>query len=195
MKMEPWSRHLTPARTSLIIMTLLTSCAPTYDAKIDNQLSMVQSETDQGIVKLIETGKRIQELQKARDPQFRGTLAEICSAANLAMFKSNVAKKAITDDCTTASYDSNLQTFYGKVNSDLNSLEMRMTASPDLSTAPLSESFKKLQENMDELEGLHSRQAFISPSALVPIRNALNAQFQTLMQYELNLESGKKPAS
>jgi hypothetical protein len=163
MRAVPWSCHLTPARTFLIIMAVLASCAPTYDAKIDNQLSTVQSETDQGIVKLIETGKRIQELQKARDPQLGGTLAEICSATNLAMFKSNGAKKAITDDCSTASYDSNLQTFYGKVSSDLNSLEMRMTASPDLSATPLSESFKKLQDNIDELEGLHSRQGYVGP--------------------------------
>jgi hypothetical protein len=154
-----------------MVVAVIASCAPapTYDESTDKQIMAVQQETDAGLEKLITLGRKIDSLRNLKD------LA---------------SQKALKDAQSKASYDANVD-FYDKVDTDLTSLQLRMTATPDLSGVKLDESFKALQDNMDDLRKFHSDHGVIGAQALSNARTAINQQFKTLMQYELNLKSGK----
>jgi hypothetical protein len=154
-------------------LALLAACAPTpYDQTTDAQITSVQQETDAGLVHLITLARRVESLRNLPDP---------------------ASRKALAEAQQEASYAANSD-FYDRVDTDLTSLQLRMTSTPDLSTAKLDQSFQQLFANMNDLRQFHSQHDFIGSAALMPIRNAFNQQFKTLMQYELNLKSGNKPA-
>lgn len=157
----------------LAVLAVLAACAPIYDEQTDKQIAAVQQETDAGLVKLITLARRIDRLKEQPDPASRQALAEATLKAG---------------------YEANAE-FYDKVDSDLTSLELRMTATPDLSAAKLGEAIKALRDNIDDLRTFHADHGTIGAKALVRSRAAVNEEFKTLMHYELNLKSGKQAAS
>jgi TRAP-type uncharacterized transport system substrate-binding protein len=157
-----------------VLLAVLAACAaPTYDEQTDKQIAAVQQETDAGLVKLITLARKIDRLKEQSDP---------------------ASRKALAEATLKAGYEANVD-FYDKVDSDLTSLELRMTATPDLSAAKLGESIKALRDNIDDLRKFHADHGTISASALVHVRTAINQEFKTLIHYELNLKSGRQAAS
>jgi hypothetical protein len=155
-----------------IALIVLASCAPTYDETTDKQIAAVQQETDAGLTKLITLARKIDSLKGLNDL---------------------TSQKALADAKSKASYDANTD-YYDKIDTDLTSLQLRMTATPDLSSVKLEESFKALRDNLNDLRQFHSDHGLIGAQALTNARTAINQQFKTLMQYELNLKSGKAAA-
>jgi hypothetical protein len=153
-----------------IALIALASCAPAYDEITDKQIAGVQQETDAGLTRLITLAQRIDSLKNLDDP---------------------ASKKALAEARAKASYDANID-YYDKIDTDLTALQLRMTATPDLSGVKLDECFRALRDNIDDLRKFHSDHGFVGAAALMSFRTAINQQFKTLMQYELNLKSGKK---
>jgi hypothetical protein len=159
---------------AIILFALMTlaSCAPPYDETTDKQISSLQQETDMGLVRLISLANRMDGLKDAKDP---------------------ISVKALADARAKAGFDANAD-FYDRIDTDLTSLQLRMTATPDLSGTSIDKSFAALQENLNDIRTFHSSHGVIGAQALMRVRTALNEQFRTLLQYELNLKSGKKAA-
>ena len=155
-----------------VAISAIVACAPTYDEATDKQIMAVQQETDAGLRRLISLSQKIDSLKDLSD---------------------TASQKALADARSKAIYDANSD-FYDRVDTDLTSLQLRMTATPDLSAASLERSFKAIRDNIDDLRSFHSRYKVIGAQALSSARAAINQQFKTLMQYELNLKSGKKAA-
>ena len=88
-----------------------------------------------------------------------------------------------------ASYAQNSD-FYDKVDSDLTILRTRMLASADPSAAKLAPIFDNLAASIADLRRVHEAQDRLGAAALVATRNQLNAQFSTLLTYELALKKG-----
>jgi hypothetical protein len=157
---------------ALAALAVIAACAPTYDETTDKQIMSVQQETDAGFVRLIGLARRIESLRNLTDPTSQKELAEARAKA---------------------SYEANAD-FYDSVDADLTSLQLRMTSTPDLSTTKLDASFKALWDNLNDIRQFHSEHGFIGAQALTSARVAINQQFKTFMQYELNLKSGNKAA-
>ncbi|MEJ0020916.1 MAG: hypothetical protein WDN25_31085 [Acetobacteraceae bacterium] len=156
----------------LLGLAILASCAPTYDETTDRQIMAVQQTTDAGLVRLITLARRIDSLKDLSDP---------------------ASQKALADARAKAGYAANAD-FYDTAEVDLTSLQLRMTATPDLSATKLDVLFTTIRDNLDDLRKFHSEHGLIGARALSLARTPINQQFKTLMQYELNLKSGKKAA-
>ncbi len=167
------SHAFRPPAILILLVAIVVSCAPTYDEQTDRQIAAVQQETDAGLVRLITLGRRIDALRKSQDP---------------------ASRKALADARAAASYDANTD-FYDRVDTDLTSLELRMTATPDLSATKLDQAIKAIMDNINDLRQYHSQHGFVSPDVVSLIRGPINQQFEALMHYELNLKSGKQASS
>ncbi len=87
-----------------------------------------------------------------------------------------------------------LSDFYDKADSDLVILRTRMLASADPSAAKLAPVFDNLAASIADLRKVHEAQGRLGATALVAIRNQLNAQFSILLTYELALKKGAASA-
>src|SRR5690348_17298358 len=83
--------------------------------------------------------------------------------------------------------------FYDQVDTDLTVLRTRMLASADPSAAKLVPVFDNLAASIGDLRKAHEAQDRLGAAALVATRNQLNAQFSTLLTYELALDKGTAP--
>lgn len=161
---------LRPLAALLVLLAGLAGCAPpAYDPITDQQITAVAQETDGLLVRLITLDERITQLQKLDDP---------------------VSQKALADARKAAGYGANIDA-YDQISTDLATLKLRMTATPDPSAKPLAKSIDAISDNVTELQRLHATQDHLSRAALQAVRPALQQQFQTLMLYELNLKAGK----
>ena len=168
------------------LAVLLAGCVAPYDDQTDKAISALQQETDAEIVRLITLDHKIASLS-GQDVSSQATLTAVCTA----MPPSNTA---LAIACSKASYDQNTD-FYDKFDTDLTSLKLRLDAAPDASTPSLDNLLKQLQDIVlspqGGLQSLHAKRVVLNESALTSTRAPLNALFQTLLRYELNLKNGK----
>jgi prophage DNA circulation protein len=155
--------------TLLALLGWLAACAPAYDPTTDAQITAAQQETDALLVRLISLDQRIAQLAKLADPASQKALAEARAAA---------------------SYGENMDA-YDRISTDLTTLKLRMTATPDLAAAKLGQSIDAIRANIEDLQSVHAEQGFLGAVALQLARTAINQQFETLLRYELNLKAGK----
>ena len=174
------------------IAAVLASCAPAYDPQTDNEITLLRQTTDEGIVRLIALAGEINSLGGAANAHAAPSLAQTCSDQHLAAVGSPSLRKQLSQACSEASYDANLN-WYVAIISGLKGLESRMTASPDFATSSLHTEFAKLEENIALLQGLHLRNRYVGEAALTAIRTPINAEYGTLLHYELALRGGKNP--
>lgn len=85
------------------------------------------------------------------------------------------------------SYQANTD-FYSKVDTDLTSLELRMEAVADKSTAKLPQFFENMRAQMKNLQDAHKADSTLKEIVITPVRDQLNAQFAVLLTYELSLK-------
>jgi hypothetical protein len=150
---------------------LLVSCAPTYDAIADQMLADTQKQADEGLIKL---------------QYFSMTIDSLAHSTNANDIKT------LADDKTKASYPSNTE-FYADLQASIQTLEIRMTATPDLSTTKLTNAFTQLESNVETIRALHASQNILGAAYLKDARQILDQQFKALTVYELTIKSGSKP--
>ncbi|MBV9749119.1 MAG: hypothetical protein JO157_09910 [Acetobacteraceae bacterium] len=165
---------------------LLAGCVAPYDEQTDEAISALQQETDAEIVRLITLDHKIGALS-AQDVSNQATLTAVCTTVP-------PGNAALADACGKASYDQNTD-FYDKFDTDLTSLKLRLDAAPDASTPSLDNLLTQLRNIVlspqGGLKSLHAKRVVLNESALTSTRAPLNALFQTLLRYELNLKNGK----
>ena len=103
-----------------------------------------------------------------------------------------LARSHDTTSVAKLSYSQNSE-FYDQVDTDLTVLRTRMLASADPSAAKLAPVFDNLAASIGDLRKAHEAQDRLGAAALVATRNQLNAQFSTLLAYELALKKGTAP--
>jgi type II secretory pathway component PulK len=108
------------------MLSVLASCAPTYDNIADQMLADTQKQADAGLLKLETLATTIDSMQNDQDPD---------------------AKKVVADAKKQAGFASNTD-FYDQLQSSISTLTTRMTAMPDLSTPKLNTALSKLDENV-----------------------------------------------
>jgi len=154
-----------------LLMSTLTSCAPTYDSIADQMLVNTQKQADDGLLNLENLETRIDFLKKSSNPNDRKTLAD--------------AEKQ-------ASYASNMD-FYNNLQSSLTTLDTRMTAMPDLSTPKLTNALSALENNVNDIRSTHASQNHLSADYVKESEQILDQQFKALTVYELTIKGGSKP--
>jgi hypothetical protein len=87
-----------------------------------------------------------------------------------------------------ASYTKNVA-FYDGVDTDLKSLELRMEATPDPSTANLPIIFSNLSNQITTLRKTHEETGTPTEFFLLATQQQLDAQFAALLTYELSLKT------
>lgn len=87
------------------------------------------------------------------------------------------------------SYASN-KGFYDIADTDIKSLEIRMEATQDPSTANLPTVFSNLSTQMSEMRELHMEKNTLSEYYLRPQQAYIDSVFAALLTYELSLKSG-----
>ncbi len=85
--------------------------------------------------------------------------------------------------------------WYNNVDSDMTSVEMRMEAIPDPSTANLPAFFDNLRTELAAVRKDHQAKGNLSPIVWIVTRSQLNAQFAVLLTYELSLKKGGSPGA
>jgi len=153
------------------MVSMLASCAPTYDNIADQMLVDTQKQADDGLLKLENLGKQIDNLKKSPNASDR---------------------KAIADAETQASYASNID-FYSKLQSSMTVLDARMTSNPDLSTQKITTSLGDLEKNIESTRQVHASQNTLGPDFAKEMRQTLDQQFKALTVYELTIKNGSKP--
>lgn len=103
-----------------------------------------------------------------------------------------LARSHDTASVAKLSYAQNSE-FYDQVDTDLTVLRTRMLASADPSSAKLAPVFDNLAASIGDLRKVHEAQDRLGAAALVATRNQFNAQFSTLLTYELVLKKGAAP--
>ena len=78
---------------------------------------------------------------------------------------------------------------YDTVDTDLKSLELRMEATPDPSTANLPIVFSNLSTEITNLKNTHKQSGTLSEFFLRATQQQLDAQFAALLTYELSLKT------
>jgi hypothetical protein len=91
------------------------------------------------------------------------------------------------DSLKKSSYSASID-FYNKVDTDLTSLELRMEAVPDPSTAKLPLIFENFRTQINNLRTTHQKDTNLSAITYTALRNQLNAQFAVLLTFELSLK-------
>src|SRR5262249_20271406 len=125
----------------LLLMTaILASCAPTYDDVGDQMLVDAQKQADDGLIRLENLERQIDELKK------RPNASE---------------QKDRADAESQASYESNID-FYSKLQSSMAVLAARMTSNPDLSTQKIGTALENLDKNIDSTREVHEAQNSLS---------------------------------
>ncbi|HEY2107753.1 MAG TPA: hypothetical protein VGH29_18290 [Candidatus Binataceae bacterium] len=155
----------------LAAASTLAACAPAYDSIADQLVADTQKQADQGLLKLENLAMTIDRLTQSRAADDR---------------------KALADAKVRASYASNMD-FYNDLQSSLCVLDARMTATPELSTAKLTNALSRLEENASEVRTAHASQNLLSADYLKASRQMLDQQFRALTVYELTIRSGGKP--
>lgn len=89
---------------------------------------------------------------------------------------------------TKAAYADNIG-FYDDVDTSLKSLELRMEATPDASTANLPIYFNNLRTEISNLRATHKEYGTLSSYALKATQSQLDSQFAVLLTYELSLKT------
>lgn len=80
--------------------------------------------------------------------------------------------------------------FYDQIDTDLKSLEIRMEATPDRSTANLPVYFANLNSEILILKDLHKKHDALSEPFLRATQQDIDSQFAALLTYELSLKTG-----
>jgi hypothetical protein len=89
---------------------------------------------------------------------------------------------------TNPAYSDNVK-FYNTVDTDLSSLEIRMEATPDPSSANLPTVFSNLKTELASMQSVHKKQSRLSSFYLHATQNLFDAQFAVLLTYELSLKT------
>lgn len=164
-------RNLAAVRSvlSMVVLLLVTAgCAsvPQYDAVTDAAVTALQREVDGRLVALQSAAERIAAGSTAGVPD--------------------------TDAQQILSYAAN-GAFYDTVEADLTALELRMEAVQDPSTANLPQHFQTIRTMLANLRQLHRAQNGLGARAIGITRLQMNAQFATLITYELALKGVAAP--
>ncbi len=122
------------------MLSVLASCAPTYDNIADQMLADTQKQADAGLLKLETLATTIDSMQNDQDPD---------------------AKKVVADAKKQAGFASNTD-FYDQLQSSIATLTTRMTAMPDLSTPKLNTALSKLDENVAAVRSQHFKSNSLS---------------------------------
>ncbi|HXR34614.1 MAG TPA: hypothetical protein VN754_01620 [Candidatus Binataceae bacterium] len=152
-------------------VTILASCAPTYDSIADQMLVDTQKQADDGLLKLESLAVMIDTLGKSPNAS---------------------DQKAVADARRQASYGSNMD-FYNNLQSSLTTLDTRMTATPDLSTPKLNNALSNLEKNVNEVRTTHAAENTLGADYVKASKQILDQQFKALTVYELTIKSGSKP--
>jgi hypothetical protein len=153
------------------MVSILASCAPTYDNIADQMLADTQKQADTGLLKLQTLATTIGTLQNSSNSNDQKALAE--------------AKKQ-------ASYTANAD-FYDQLQSSISALETRMTALSDLSTPKLNTALGDLEKNLAQVRSTHATENLLGAEYLKASRQLLDQQFKALTVYELTIKGGSKP--
>jgi len=78
--------------------------------------------------------------------------------------------------------------FYDKVDSDLETLELRLEAVQDPSTANMPQYFSNIRAQIANLKALHEKNNNLDALTLKGIRPTMNLNFAILLTYELSLK-------
>jgi hypothetical protein len=157
----------------ILISTMLTSCAPTYDSIADQMLVDTQKQADDGLLKLENLGNQIDGLKMSHNAS---------------------DQKAMAEAEAQASYASNID-FYSKLQSSMTVLDARMTSNPDLSTQKISTSLADLEKNIDATRQVHVAENVLKPDFVKQMRQTWDQQFKVLTVYELTIKNGSKTKS
>lgn len=153
------------------MLSLLASCAPTYDNIADQMLADTQKQADAGLLRLETLATTIESMQNTHDPD---------------------AQKVVADAKKQASFTANSE-FYDQLQSSLATLNTRMTAMSDLSTPKLNNALSKLDENVALVRSQHFKSNLLSAEYAKASRQILDQQFKALTVYELTIKGGTKP--
>jgi hypothetical protein len=153
------------------VLSLLASCAPTYDNIADQMLADTQKQADDGLLKLETLATIINSMQNNHDPD---------------------AQKVVADAKKQASFASNTD-FYDQLQSSLSALETRMTAISDLSTPKLNTALTDLEKNVAQVRSTHATENLLGAEYVKASRQLLDQQFKALTVYELTIKGGSKP--
>ncbi len=153
------------------MLSVLASCAPTYDNIADQMLADTQKQADAGLLKLETLATTIDSMQNNRDPD---------------------AQKVVADAKKQASFASNTD-FYDQLQSSLSALQTRMTAMPDLSTPKLNTALADLDKNVGQIRSTHATENLLGVEYVKASRQLLDQQFKALTVYELTIKGGSKP--
>jgi hypothetical protein len=85
--------------------------------------------------------------------------------------------------------------WYGKLDTDMESVELRMEAVMDPSTANLPQIFALIRKTLTELQADHKAKQNLNVFVWTSIRSYVNVQFATLITYELSLKNGGSPST
>jgi hypothetical protein len=104
----------------------------------------------------------------------------------------SLARSKTTEAKNLSAFDKAVP-FYNKVDTDLTSLELRMEAVTDPSTAKLPIFFSTLHREFDEIRDKHEKEGVLDEGFLKYTRAQMNAQFAVLLTYELSLKGVPSP--
>lgn len=159
------------SRITLIIIPfslLLTSCAvPSYDEKMDNQVSQLQISMDSGLGDIEERSLFYEQ-----------------SIKNNATSKENVEK--LKKQCT---YETNYK-FYTDTESSINSLLVRISVTPNIPQGPVN-AIVAMRKNFQSLREMHaSHQPCLKSFNFEVKRTQLNGDFYPIYNYLLQTKVG-----
>jgi hypothetical protein len=167
------SQTITLGLVFAFVSLQLMSCAPTYDATADQMLADPQKQADDGLFKLENLGREIQNLKGLENP-------------------SPEDQKTLAADEEHASYSSNIG-FYSSLQASALVLDQRITSNPDFSVTRIQTSLQDLEKNVDKVREQHAKAKTISPAYARGARELLDQQFKALTVYELQIKNGSKP--
>lgn len=146
----------------------VASCAPyPYDKRTDALTTSLQSDTDALLVNLTFLDQQISDLQGKSDPT---TLAALDRARQ------------------AASYDANLPS-YNQIKLDLATLKIRVAAENKADTQLLGVEIGHVEDLLfgrGSLSATHQSDGVVERATIVRYQSALDAQFATMLNYEIN---------
>jgi hypothetical protein len=104
------------------------------------------------------------------------------------------ARQNTAESLKDASYAQNIK-WYNSVDTDTTSLELRMEAVIDPSTANLPTFFDNLRSQMSNIQTAHQAHTNLPAVFWTVVRNQLNVQFAALITYELSLKGTSSSSS
>jgi len=160
-------------RLVLAVGLVLVACsAPPYDEQTDRLISELQYDVDSQIVMLLSLDREIARLSTRTD---------------------DVSRKALAEARANAAYEANIG-FYNKVDTELNSIRLRVASAPNEATQSIARSLDALEQNLLSTKGSlrseHELRGILSETYLRIERSVLNQQFQALLAYQQVLKAG-----